>query len=282
VLVRAADTEVVGGQMSFTYDGPIVRTLGLLDASLGDLALAERELREALELAERRKHAPLVAQIAYELAKVTRLAGREDAAQALILQCSTIARQLGMTGLAGSAQVHTLEGERLVEVQREGDVWRVRQGRTVVRVKHSRGMGFLARLVERPGEEVHVLALGSDEPAATVAESDAGEVLDERARNAYRTRLVDLEEDIAEAERHADAGRLAKLKLERAALDQELRRAVGFGGRARRDGSATERARVNVQRRVKDAIARIAALDEELGRYFERSISTGTFCCFRP
>jgi hypothetical protein len=282
VLARAADTEVVVAQMSFTYDGPVVRTLGLLDAALGDLALAERELREALDLAQRRRHAPLVAQIAYELAKVSRLAGREEAAQVLIEQCSTLARQLGMTGLAGSAEAGALESERQVEVQREGDVWRVRRGKTLVRVKHSRGMGFLARLVERPGEEVHVLALGSDESAATLAESDAGEVLDERARNAYRRRLVDLEEEIAEAERHADAGRLAKLRLERASLEQELKRAIGLGGRARREGSATERARVNVQRRVKDAIARIAELDTELGRFFEKTVSTGTFCCFRP
>jgi hypothetical protein len=187
-----------------------------------------------------------------------------------------------MTGLAGSAEARTREGERAVELLREGDVWRVRRGKTVVRVKHSRGMGFLARLVERPGDEVHVLALGSDDPSATVAESDAGEALDERARNAYRRRLVDLEEDIAQAERNADMGRLAKLRSERAALDEELRRAVGLGGRARRDGSATERARVNVQRRVKDAIARIAEADADLGRFLEGAVSTGTFCCFRP
>jgi hypothetical protein len=39
---------------------------------------------------------------------------------------------------------------------------------------------------------------------------------------------------------------------------------------------------VNVQRRVKDAIARIAELDAELGRFFDTTVSTGTFCCFRP
>jgi hypothetical protein len=149
-------------------------------------------------------------------------------------------------------------------------------------VKHSRGIGILARLVERPGDEVHVLTLGSDEPSASVAESDAGEMIDPRARESYRERLADLEREIAEAERHADLGRLPKLEQERAALAEELRRAVGLGGRVRRSGSATERARVNVQRRVKDAIARITELDAGLGRFFENAVSTGTFCRFRP
>jgi hypothetical protein len=64
-----------------------------------------------------------------------------------------------------------------------------------------------------PHEEIHVLALASDE-ATAVSESSAGEMLDERARDAYRQRLADLEEDIAEAESHADIGRRTKLQHE--------------------------------------------------------------------
>jgi hypothetical protein len=275
--------EASGAQFWFSYDGPIVRILGLVDAALGDLTLAEKELREALSLAVERRHPPLEAQIVYELAKVLRkIGGREEEAAALVERCSEIARRLGMTGLAGNVEAAVLEADRVVELAREGDVWRVRRGKTLVRVKHSRGLELLARLVERPGEEVHVLALGSDEPAANVVESDAGEVLDERARKAYRQRIVDLDEDLADAERCSDVGRIEKLRRERIALDAELKRAVGLGGRSRRDGSATERARVNVQRRMKDAIARIGEVDADLGRFFERAVSTGTFCCFRP
>jgi hypothetical protein len=77
-------------------------------------------------------------------------------------------------------------------------------------------------------------------------------------------------------------GRVAKLRREKEALVKELTRAIGIGGRARQARSATERARVNVQRRLKDAIAKIAEADGELGRFFERSVRTGTYCCFRP
>ena len=126
-----------------------------------------------------------------------------------------------------------------------------------------------------------MLALASGDETTSVPESSAGEMLDERARRAYRERLADLEEAIAEAERRANAAGAARLQREREAILAELARAVGLGGRARHAGSATERARVNVQRRVKDAIARIAEVDEDLGRFFERAVRTGTFCCFR-
>jgi hypothetical protein len=142
-------------------------------------------------------------------------------------------------------------------------------------------MQLLARLIERPDEEIHVLALSSDE-ATSLPESHAGEVLDERARTMYRSRLTELEEDLGEAERHADLGRLARLREERDALVAELARAVGLHGRTRTAASATERARINVQRRLRDAVTRIGEADDELGRYFRRALRTGTFCSFRP
>jgi hypothetical protein len=43
-----------------------------------------------------------------------------------------------------------------------------------------------------------------------------------------------------------------------------------------------DRARVNVQRRIKDAIRRFGGEDEALGRYLEATIRTGTFCSFVP
>lgn len=46
--------------------------------------------------------------------------------------------------------------------------------------------------------------------------------------------------------------------------------------------SSVERARINVQRRVKDAIASIADCDPELGRYLTATMKTGTYCSFTP
>jgi tetratricopeptide (TPR) repeat protein len=280
-LAKSAEDEIVGGPLWFLYEGTVVRMLGLLHASLGELPAAERELTRARQLAVERGQGPWTAQISYELAKVVARAGRHAEADALLAEARRIAAELGMTGLAGSVTATADLAARALVVAREGEVWRIERGAVVVRVKDSRGMQLLARLVEQRGSEVHVLALASDE-GTSAPESDAGELLDETARRSYRARLREIESALADAERAGHATRASKLERERQALLGELARAAGLSGRARRAGSATERARINVQRRLKDAIGRIADADPDLGAFVERAVRTGTFCCFRP
>jgi hypothetical protein len=166
-------------------------------------------------------------------------------------------------------------------LQRGGEIWRIERGAEQANVKDSRGMRLLARLIEQPGVEVHVLALASDD-GTSVPESTAGEVIDDRARTAYRRRVAEIAKQLDDAARAGDTRRAANLEHEQKALQAELARASGLGGRARQTGSATERARINVQKRMKDAITRIAEVDPNLGRFLDRAVQTGTYCCFRP
>ena len=62
----------------------------------------------------------------------------------------------------------------------------------------------------------------------------------------------------------------------------QLLRDSGLGGRERRSGSAAERARVAVTRRIRDAIKRISAEAPELGKHLDRSVRTGRFCSYQP
>jgi hypothetical protein len=164
---------------------------------------------------------------------------------------------------------------------RDGDVWQLGHGDRRLRVRDSRGMELLARLVGRPGEEVHVLVLAGT-PGALVPESSAGEALDDEAARSYRARLTEIDDERVRAEAGADLGRREALVHEREFLEAELARAFGLGGNARQVGSASERARVNVQRRLKEAITRIGALDPIIGGYLRAAIRTGTYCTFRP
>ena len=86
---------------------------------------------------------------------------------------------------------------------------------------------------------------------------DAGELLDARAKDAYRRRLAEIDDDIAEAHTLGDDERAARSDAERNFLVQELARAFGLGGRGRRAASASERARAGVTSAVRHAIARI-------------------------
>jgi hypothetical protein len=169
------------------------------------------------------------------------------------------------------------------QVVPEGEVWVCECEGTTFRLRDSRGMRMLARLVAERGREIHVLDLmGADRADQPVDSGDSGEALDERARREYRRRLECLREQVEEAESRHDlaAAEMAREELEH--LTQELSRAFGLGGRARRAGSNVERARVNVQRRLKHALERIARECPAAGKHLDWAIRTGSFCSYRP
>ena len=79
-----------------------------------------------------------------------------------------------------------------------------------------------------------------------------------------------------------DPERAARAREELGFLARELAGAVGLGGRDRKTGSDTERARVNVTRAIRTALKRIAEHDAALGASLGSAIRTGTFCVYEP
>ena len=174
-----------------------------------------------------------------------------------------------------------------------GDYWSVAFDGRVAGVRDSKGLRYLSRLLAEPGREFHVLDLVALESArdgadlssrviAFPADGDAGELLDARAKAAYRRRLAEIDEDLAEARAIDDTARAAQAEVERDILVRELSRAVGLGGRDRRAGSASERARSAVTRAMRHALARIRKHHAPLGDHLARTIRTGTYCVYLP
>lgn len=167
--------------------------------------------------------------------------------------------------------------------RREGDSWLLVFETRSSRVRDLKGLHYLARLLAEPGREFHAMDLVSAEAGLQVSTGeDAGELLDDRAKQAYRRRLTEIEEDLAEAEDVGDVRRAAQAEEERAFLVRELSRAVGLGGRDRRAGSASERARVSVTRAVRQAIVRIREQHATLADHLDRTIRTGIYCAYHP
>jgi len=168
---------------------------------------------------------------------------------------------------------------------REGDYWTLRFGDLELRLKHGRGLDHLATLLAAPGEPRWAieLAAGQQGDGGRAADAgDAGELLDADARRAYEARARDLEQELAEARRDADAGRIEAIRTEMDVLARQLAAAVGLGGRPRRTGGATERARQSVTKAIRAAIRRIADECPPLGDHLERSVRTGMSCVFDP
>ena len=167
---------------------------------------------------------------------------------------------------------------------RTGTVWQLEfRGRSAT-VLDSKGMRDLVLLLVRQGQEVHVLDLveAAGGPSRAESGTDTGPMVDAAARSAYRRRLMDLEEEIDEASRDHDQGRLEKLGAEKEFLVAELSAALGLGGRTRVTGDRTERARKAVVMRIGTALKAIETVHPELARHLRNSVSTGRFCSYRP
>jgi hypothetical protein len=177
----------------------------------------------------------------------------------------------------------------------EGDYWTVVFDGHTAHVRDLKGMRHLARLLADPGREHHVLDLVAaetdraarpdDARTADLPRSvlgDAGEMLDARAKDAYRRRLAEIDDDIEQARAVGDADRATQAATERDFLVRELARAFGLGGRGRRASSASERARVGVTRAVRQSIARLEEVHPRLGEHLRRTVRTGTYCGYFP
>jgi tetratricopeptide (TPR) repeat protein len=268
----------------------------------GDAAGAEQSLSEAVRLWNE-VGAPYEAAIArMDLAEAHRASGSEHRAALERQAARTILE--GIQAAPSAAPPEHVEDHDAVDEQpvasvnvfrREGDYWTVIFERHTVRVRDLKGMRYLARLLADPGREYHVLDLVAAETGSGAeidssqaaglphsALSDAGEGLDAQAKDAYRRRLAEIDDDLEQAHAIGDAERAAQADAERDFLVQELARAFGLGGRDRRAASASERARAAVTRAVRQAMTRIAEHHPQLGQHLSRTIRTGTYCAYVP
>ena len=179
-----------------------------------------------------------------------------------------------------------------------GEYWTFSFEGTTVSIKDAKGLRYLQRLLQYPGKDFHVFELlndGAETPNNQVASSvrddpnltvrnlgDAGETLDSQAVKAYKQKLSDLREELEDARDLGQAERADELQSEIDFITREITRGLGLGGRHRRAGSATERARLNVGRAISSSRAKIAELHPALGDYLRRCVSTGTFCVYSP
>lgn len=161
---------------------------------------------------------------------------------------------------------------------RTGSVWIVDFAETRSTLPDLKGLRDIHRLLEVPGQEIHCLDLTERE-----AEAPGGDaMLDEKARNALKARIRDLQEDLADAEDMNDIGRAERRRNELDSLIETLKAALGLGGRSRRLGDAAEKARTAVTWRIRHALSRIKAVNPDLGRHLANSVRTGTFCSYQP
>lgn len=301
--------------------GSLSHTLGRLAALTGKDREAAEHFEHAIAVHRAMGARPAEArtQIAFAEALLTTGAGdqvpeRRERAHALLDAAFATGDALSLPGINADAQgvlekTGSTRPEPRVEsgrpeippvegvLVREGEYWTIGWRGEVFRLKDALGLRYLSRLLAVPGEELHCADLfagagptssgrlpraEADLAVRASMDEDAGEMLDAQAKEAYRARLRDLQEEIDEAESFNDAGRLDRARTEMEALQSELARGVGLGGRDRKASSRKEQARLSVTRAIRSVLRKVEKAHPELGEHFTATIKTGTFCSYTP
>jgi tetratricopeptide (TPR) repeat protein len=295
--------------------------LGLLAALTSRWPEAIDHFEAAVVAHQRLGARPLLARTRYEYARMLLARGqatdRRRAAE-LLDQALAAASALGMAAVAEGAR--TLQAAQAATksrggsaagaarpeatgtvFRRKGEYWTIAYEGSEIHLKDTKGLRHLARLLTHPGQEYHAVDLEAADgqaPRSTPLGSrdrtqagglevradlgDAGELLDATAKAAYRARVKELRAEVEEAEGLNDPVRAAQARAELDFLVAELARAVGLGGRDRRAASHAERARLNVTRAIRTAMANLARDNPALGQHLAATVRTGRYCCYVP
>jgi len=138
-------------------------------------------------------------------------------------------------------------------------------------------MHDLAVLLAHPGQPVP-----ASELVGVITQSRGEPALDRQALTAYRARLRDLDDDIDEADGNNGTERAARARAERDTLVAELTRSVGRGGRPRRLGDDTDKARKTVTIRIQRALRLLDSHHPALASHLRQAVRTGTTCSYQP
>jgi hypothetical protein len=179
---------------------------------------------------------------------------------------------------------------RCATLTREDRGWVAACGATRTRLGDTKGLRYLVELLRSPGVERHALDLVDRVEGVAAGDSgldrrhlgDAGEVLDARARTAYRRRIEALRAEIDDALESGAEETAMALQAELDQLVGQLAQAFGLGGRSRRASSAAERSRLNVTRALRAATAKLTEALPEAGTVLDARVRTGIYCAYEP
>jgi tetratricopeptide (TPR) repeat protein len=300
VLVRrlgphARDFAVEEGGAVFW--GSVAFALGRLAQAAGRADEAIVRYDEAIEAHERVGAPLLLAHTQRHLASLLRTRGADgDWERAVDLQSSaaTIYRHLGVDGLAAQAQAVLARSDEWIGhngrhvFRRQGDVWTIGGTDDLVRLRDSKGLRDIARLLAAPRRAIHVadLLLGAEDagrrvpgdqtaaPGGLHAWAFPAPVVDDDTRREYQARLNELAAEVVEAERTGNRVRAALARAEREALSAALEEGEG--------GDFFDVARRTVGTRIRITLDRIEQAEPSVGRHLRLAIRTGTFCSYEP
>ena len=315
-LMRPYENLSAAAPTGLAYCGSVAHWLGVMATSLQRFEDAKEHFDRALAAEAAIGSPPWSANTQCEYATMLIAKGEvaeQARAAALLAEAETTATSLGMDGLRDKCRtmiagcdappspsvqsedrIPVESGRGLALYRREGDFWTIEHDGHTSHLRDSRGLRYLAQLLQHPHREFLVIDLAAEVSlsSSTAANGDrerldgngvdVDTVVDRKAVVQYRRRLEEVRAELCEAEANNDTGRASILREEMEALVSQLSSAVGLGGRHRPMSSDLERARSAVTKRIRDTLRRIQEENPQLGRHLAQTVQTGYFCAYAP
>jgi hypothetical protein len=176
-----------------------------------------------------------------------------------------------------------------LEFLNEGFVWKVSYAGTSIRVRHKKGMEYIAHLLRLRGRSVHCLELraivagarasrklrAEDKAALSTDVGGREDILDDKARADYKERLNFLEREIENADERNDPVRAQMSREEKESIESELIKASALAGRSRQFLTERDNARTAVSNSIDRAIDAVRKPHGDLADHLERHIKKG-------
>jgi TolB-like protein/Tfp pilus assembly protein PilF len=147
----------------------------------------------------------------------------------------------------------------------------------IVQTPEVKGYYDLQKMLAQPRQLFHCAEL-----MGSILDDSGEKLIDEKARKLYQKKIIELQNEIEEAEQYSDFAQLEKLQEEYDRLIDHLSVSLNIKGKARKTGGAVEKARAAVTWRIRNAIARIEQHHPMLGAHLSNAIKTGTLCSYKP
>lgn len=175
--------------------------------------------------------------------------------------------------------------------RRDGDLWELAFAGSHFRMRDLKGLGYIAALLQHPGEPIPVsrfeapMAVSGEatgDRSLSSGSSSAQPVIDAETLKAVAAKIADLDEHIAAARDSGDIERVGELLDERGRYEQYQQSSIGLAGRTRTFTTSDRRSASRVQRVVRTAIEAIGKHDQAMALHLDQSVTTGYELTYRP
>lgn len=167
-----------------------------------------------------------------------------------------------------------------------GEMWTIRYEGKEAHLTHSAksGLVYIRELLRNQGRNLictEIAAVITGMPQACSV-SAGSEVIDRKAKIAYRERHSELNCELEAAKRNHDDARIDSIKEEINALAGQIRSATGLGGKTRRCANDVDRARRRVTMAISRSIKKLEAQLPNLAIHLYSNLQLGRFMSYRP